>query len=103
MVLGDYLKCIVKRSQETKDKIGRAHANKVISKEQKAYLSSLYKGKPRNDPEFKRKSSDSMKAQYASGSRLPTAGMKGKHLSEEAKEKIRQARLKYWREKKNEH
>lgn len=90
-----------KRSQETKDKISKAHANKVISEEQKAYLSSLYKGKPRNDPEFKRKISDSMKAQYAAGTRLPTAGMKGKHMSEEAKEKIRQARFKYWREKKN--
>lgn len=57
-------------SQETKDKIGLAHKGKTISEEQKKYLSSLYKDKPRDDPAFKEKLSKTLKEQYASGERV---------------------------------
>lgn len=77
-----------KHSFSTKQKIGKAHRGKTISKEQREYLSNLNTGKIINN-ETREKISNTLKEQYASGKRKPIAGMQGKKLSEESKEKMR--------------
>lgn len=77
-----------KHSTETKQKISIAHTGKTISEEQKEFLSFLNTGKSL-EKKTRQKISNTLKEQYASGNRLPVAGMKGKSLSEEAKQKMR--------------
>ena len=79
-----------KHSDETKAKIGKAHKGKTISEEQKLALSELYTGKPKSET-AKKKLSNTLKEQYASGTRQAAKGMLGKKLTNEAKEKIRKA------------
>ena len=79
-------------SEETRQKIGQAHRGKIISKEQREILSKLNTGKPKSNP-AKEKLSDTLKKQYRNGERIPAKGMLGKKLSDDAKEKIRQAHL----------
>jgi hypothetical protein len=83
-------------SKETKDKISKANKGKIVSDEQRQYLSKLNTGKIMSD-ETKKKLSETLKEDYKSGKRKKVAGMKGKTLSAEAKEKIRQARIAYWK------
>ena len=74
--------------ETTKQKIGDAHRGKTISIEQKEYLSKLNTGR-RVSEETKIKLSNTIKHQYATGERKPVSGMKGKTLSNDAKEKMK--------------
>jgi hypothetical protein len=82
-------------SEETKKKIGDSHRGKTISAQQKEYLSKLNTGKSVTK-ETKIKLSNTLKKQYASGERKSLAGMKGKKLSEDAKEKMRKPKARGW-------
>lgn len=81
-----------KHSDQTKQKIGNSHRGKIISEQQKEYLSKLNTGKSVSD-ETRNKLSSTIKEQYATGKRKPVAGMKGKKLSEESKEKMRKPKV----------
>lgn len=91
-----------KHSEETKEKISKANTGKKRSEKQKQLLSELNTGNVWSD-EKKKKLSERLKQDYLLGNRKKVAGMAGKKMSQESKEKIRQARLQYWKNKRNEH
>ena len=90
-----------KLTDETKKKISKGNKGKVRTTEHKEKLSQINVGKTWAE-ETKKKLSERLKQDYGSGKRKKVAGMAGKKLSEEAKEKIRQARLAYWENKRKE-
>lgn len=91
-----------KLSAETKNKISKGNSGKLRTEEHKKKLSQINVGKTWSE-ETKKKLSERLKQDYESGKRKKVAGMAGKKLSEEAKEKIRQARLTYWENKRKEY
>jgi hypothetical protein len=81
-----------KHTDQTKEKISNSQKGKIISDQQKEYLSRLNTGKSVTK-ETKDKIRNTLKEQYFSGKRVPIAGMKGKKLSEESKEKMRKPKV----------
>jgi hypothetical protein len=89
-----------KLTDETKKKISKGNKGKVRTEEHKEKLSQINVGKTWSE-ETKKKLSERLKEDYKSGKRKKVAGMAGKKMSEEAKEKIRQSRIAYWENKRN--
>ena len=93
-----------KHTQETKEKIGKKHKDKIISEKQRELQSKKLKGRPKSE-EHRRKIGEANSGKIRSKETCENiskarkgqpSSFKGKHHSEEALEKNAQAKRKTW-------